>query len=1170
MNFTETLKMNILNRNSILSFVAGLSLGLATAQVARADDIEIFTGDASLASSITPNVLFIIDTSGSMRSEVRTQSTFDPSETYAGDCDASRIYWSEDSNDPPECDEADEWFAQAALRCQVAAGQLNQQGLSTLDYFAQYGEESSNNSWKQLDADDNDGLVECAADSGQHGNNAGDAEVYAADGDNGPWSTDAAQEVSWGNGNTDTRYVLYTGNYLNWTESAINQTSTRLEVVQDVTNDLLDNLTDVNVGLMRFSNNGGWGDAAAEGGQIIHAIEPVELGRAAMQAKINGLAPSGWTPLAESMYEAALYYRGERVDYGRNSRGNNRELLPSVAESRTGPGDDGGDFYLSPVPANALSCQKNFIVLLTDGEPTRDNSADAKVAALNPPSFESATGRTSCDGNGSGRCLDDVAEYLFEADLNDDSSDGRQNVVTYTIGFAIDLPILEETARRGGGEYFTANDAKSLENALLNIVTEILDDNTTFVAPTVSVNAFNRIQNLNDLFIAVFQANNTPLWNGNLKKYRMAGDQIVGADGTTPVVDPNTGFFADTSQSIWASRVDGAEVKIGGAANLLGDPASRNVYSNLQGDTNVSLADAANHLLEGNAALSDALLAIGAAGDPSRSDLLRFARGTDLFDDDRDGDVTDSRQFMGDPLHAKPVSIVYGGSAGSPDAEDAVVYLTTNEGYLHAVDAKSGQELFAFIPRQLLPKLKTWYTNDPSPFKGYGLDGDIRARIVDRNANGVVEAGAGDKVILYFGMRRGGNRYFAVDVTNRNAPKLLWTLDNSDLPGLGQTWSMPMAAKVDIQGATQNTDRAVLIFGGGYDASQDNVAYSTDTMGTGIYMVDADSGALLWRVGPDAAATLQMPAMNNSIPAGVRVLDMNSDGFADRMYVGDMGGRLWRFDIFNGQPATTLVRGGVMASLGAADVNTPSVDENRRFYNTPDVALIRRETGSYLSVSLGSGYRAHPLDNQTEDSFYSIRDYNPFRQLSAGDYAAIEADKVTHDDPRLADITGKAGKTAPTVPAGAAGWRLDMAPGEKVLAQSRTFQEKIFFTSYSPQSGGNAKSCVPQRGSNKLYIVGVEDGKPPYNLDKVGSDDELTIEDRAQNLAQSGIAPDVTFLFQTDPNADPEGINKVAGSCGTAAGVRPRCLVGLESCPADFCNAPVRTFWTQDEATEDQ
>ncbi len=64
--------------------------------------------------------------------------------------------------------------------------------------------------------------------------------------------------------------------------------------------------------------------------------------------------------------------------------------------------------------------------------------------------------------------------------------------------------------------------------------------------------------------------------------------------------------------------------------------------------------------------------------------------------------------------------------------------------------------------------------------------------------------------------------------------------------------------------------------------------------------------------------------MNNSIPAPIRVIDTNGDGFADRMYAADMGGRIWRFDIFNGKDPTSttdpLVAGGIFATLGAGDV----------------------------------------------------------------------------------------------------------------------------------------------------------------------------------------------------------------------------------------------------------
>ncbi|MBT8063065.1 MAG: hypothetical protein KJO85_10310, partial [Gammaproteobacteria bacterium] len=301
--------MTFFARPKFLSFAAGLAMGLC--QATLADDIEIFTGGSGVGSGVAPNVVFIIDTSGSMSSEVQTQPVYDSSETYAGDCESNHIFWAKEGDDPPECDD-DEWFYQSALRCAVAAGQLNQNGISALDYFAQwdFDEDSEDKSqWDKLDKDWKTEYVECSADSGDHGNNAGDGEVYAADAGAGPWSSDPLDEVVWGDDDTDELYTLYSGNYLNWTQVAMTQVTTRLEIVQDVTKNLLDNLSGVNVGLMRFSNDGGSDDDAADGGMVIHAVEPVELGRAAMKSKIDGLAPSGWTPLAETMYEAALYFR---------------------------------------------------------------------------------------------------------------------------------------------------------------------------------------------------------------------------------------------------------------------------------------------------------------------------------------------------------------------------------------------------------------------------------------------------------------------------------------------------------------------------------------------------------------------------------------------------------------------------------------------------------------------------------------------------------------------------------------------------------------------------------------------------------------------------------------------------------------------------------------------
>src|SRR6185295_19498572 len=146
----------------------------------------------------------------------------------------------------------------------------------------------------------------------------------------------------------------------------------------------------------------------------------------------------------------------------------------------------------------------------------------------------------------------------------------------------------------------------------------------------------------------------------------------------------------------------------------------------------------------------------------------------------------------------------------------------TNDGYLHAINAKTGAELWSFIPPELLGNLVNLYQDDPSSTKHYGLDGDVRAFMLDVNRNGVVEPAGGDKVWIFFGQGRGGDHYYALDVTNRNSPQHMWTLGPAQLPGVGQTWGTPSLARVRVSGASQNSLYLVLVLSGGYDTTQDN------------------------------------------------------------------------------------------------------------------------------------------------------------------------------------------------------------------------------------------------------------------------------------------------------------------------------------------------------------
>ena len=107
-----------------------------------------------------------------------------------------------------------------------------------------------------------------------------------------------------------------------------------------------------------------------------------------------------------------------------------------------------------------------------------------------------------------------MAEYLAKEDITP-GIPGVQLVTTHTIGFSINLAILEVTALLGGGDYFLADDVESLSLALLRIFTQINEQSLSFAAPAVAVNTFNRTRNFNDVYLTAFKASEKTHWPGN-------------------------------------------------------------------------------------------------------------------------------------------------------------------------------------------------------------------------------------------------------------------------------------------------------------------------------------------------------------------------------------------------------------------------------------------------------------------------------------------------------------------------------------------------------------------------------------------------------------------------------------------------------------------------------
>ncbi|MGE0114198.1 MAG: pilus assembly protein [Steroidobacteraceae bacterium] len=1162
---------------------------------ALADDTEIFFGTSTSGSPGAPNIMLILDTSGSMDTNVTTTTTYNPAGSYSGNCSSSKVYFKSSgskvyfkssgstlpqcasdgtvSNDSYRKDRYYGTLSATDFYCSPATsvgGSFSTAGYyqgnairwtrtgissnsgSTWTYsYAWQGDlypqpdtsGSSRTSYVTTTIACEDHNYSGSYPNGVNPNSGGTGTPWVATNGNSYWAQNSAR----------TSYVFYSAHYLNWYYNyRTTTTSTRLQIVKDAASNLLDSLSGVNVGLMRYDSNG-------NGGMVVAPVQDVTTGRAAMKNTLNSWYASGNTPLSETLSEAHRYFKGSAVSYGNNSYecvangfgGCNNTLSKSVPSSRTG-GTITDTNYDSPAD---YSCQKNYTVFLTDGEPNGDDGANTYINGLSSTD-------AACSGNGG--CLSTLTSYMYNNDLRADVSD-TQNVTTFFIGFGSEVSggapftYLDNAAVAGGGHAYAATDLDTLTNTLNDIFLTIRNDSSTFASPSVAVNAFNKTQVLEDLYISVFQPTLKTHWPGNLKKYKLRNSKIVGQDTTTSAVNTSTGFFETFAQSYWSTAVDGKTTTAGGAANMIPAPASRNVYTYIGSNPAVGsfpdLSSSVNYSVDdSNTNITDTLLNIGGTGDPAKATLLNWARGQDTNDDNNNGSTTDARHVMGDPIHAQPAVVIYGntGSTFTAQINDAVTYIATNDGYLHAIDVSNGQELWSFIPQELLGQLATLYTNPAiaSPDnKHYSLDGNLRVLKYDVDGDGVVDIADGDRVFLYFSQGRGGDHYYALDVTNKTHPKYMWTLGSSALGGIvNQSWSTPALGRVKISGATQNPQKLVLIFGAGNDPAEDNQAYnSVNAYGNGIFMVDAVRGTVLWSQTKTSNGSA-FDKMTHAIPSNVAVLDTNSDGWTDRLYVGDLAGQLWRFDITNGNTAANLVAGGVIASLGHQSGDTGNAS-NRSFYNEPDISKFVVAAGAnYYNIAIGSGDRAHPkLNTTTQDRFYAIRDYmlSPMTQSAYNNYTPIVDSDLTQVD----------GTTASTI--GVHGWKLPLSSAEKALAQSVTVNGIVMFTTYIPFAA--ASSCSPSTGGGRAYSVNAGTGIKYFtNL--------------YETFATTGLPSQVSIvnegdIVRTDGTTASSSSSTSSGSSSSSSSTPPptgTCLSGvsiLGNC-VEF-GSRVKTFWTE-------
>lgn len=940
------------------------------------------------------------------------------------------------------------------------------------------------------------------------------------------------------------------------------------------------------------TNAGGPGvTGCSNGAYILRGLQSFDAAdsngaKAAMLAALDGLPVPGGNLAhpyqGKEMYlEIFRYLTGQSWhnahlgwdDFGTNNTQNINTEFPLASWD---VGIENGAFYISPIQnTDAFVCSQAYAVNMMFQVTNQESDNDAQLEA-----------NYNSGGMGLPRnpTFNDVVRFMFSTDLApdiDSANDpwpvatGLQNLKSYFVAAQVNNTTNSYASAGGTIAAIPLTNPAVLLQDLRVIIQEILTVSTTFVAASVPVNVFNRSDMVDNVFLAQFAVDEDrrPFWNGNLKKLRLqestdnlGATTLTVVDASTPPVpaigaDGRIAYNALTHWTVAASLPppsnefeyagkDGRSITRGGAgqkipgylAGLLsvGDdngPSTRTVYTEpAGGDTMLNLGVANAGALQ---------VDLGAPTLADAQTLIRWIRGQDVLDVDLDGSTTDVRPWLlGAPLHSRPLPLNYGArSSGYTQSNpDIRIFMGAEDGFMHAfrnttsTAAESGQEDWAFMPRLVMNKMTSLKDNSPLVDHPYTVDGAPAAYVIDAAGDGTIgkdgngNADARDKAYLYFGLRRGGNAVYALNVTNPDVPTFMFKIEKSgNFAELGQTFSTPRVGHVKF-GATPTP---VIIFGGGYDPDKDSGS-SDDNEGNAIYVVNAETGALVWKVtkgvstGSESATVYRHVGMVDSIPSDIAALDTNADGNIDRLYVGDTGGTVWRVDMpesnvdnRTGWFATEL------ANLGMDDITPAAVSNDRRFFHRPDFVPSSDNDGAFDGVLIGTGNRETPRETAANNYFYLIKDRNIVTgTVSGSPRNHVDFDLATNPN-GLGDITNTCINYTACTADLRNGWKLEMEEnGEKVLAPALTAFGTVFFTSYLPEgSAAEGALCAPSEGGGRLYAVKIADGSPAINYDASdGGGTNLTKTDRFNPLLSGGIPAEVVPIgdYILPPDLNPQ------------------------------------------------
>jgi len=707
------------------------------------------------------------------------------------------------------------------------------------------------------------------------------------------------------------------------------------------------------------------------------------------------------------------------------------------------------------------------------------NTAKFKVTDTQTEVVTSETGRFD-KASGAAWNLDDWAKFFNNYGIPVSfSSSGeavteRHSISLYTIDVYNKQPnaqhsgLLYSAAMNGGGRYFAARNEAAIQLAIEGALSDIISVSSAFAGVSLPLSATTQSRSENQIFVGMFRPDKLarPRWFGNLKRYELGlvnGVVEMVDKGGKPISNRLSGYISECAESYWtvdsANYWESLGITPPPKGQCVGSEAKQ--WSDLPDGPFVEKGGVGQRLRERSTAR--VLKTVGANG------LVDFATtsaasigGQQVYDyfigsKGGSGEILPASGLRasvhGDVVHSRPVAVNYGNGK-------TIAYYGANDGLFRAVDGANGNEQWALVVPEHFPKLNRLFDNTPlvafpnqdsaaSP-KDYFFDGST-GQLLTRETDGSLA-----QAFIFPTMRRGGRMVYALDVTAPGSPSLLWrhgcqsegncTVGFSDI---GQTWSMPVAAKIKDD---KGNPLQVVIFGGGYDACEDNktlVASCSEPRGAAVYVLDAESGDLLAKLETE-----------RSVAADVAVVDVDNDGFDDYAYAADTGGSVWRISL--AQPTATL---GLNNSSRIAKA-AYTANSNRKFLQAPALTAFKGD----VFVALGSGNRERPLvtdypyQSNVDDRFYVFRD-----RPSGASLVNLDSSAVTSADDATVECAG-----ASILPG--SGWYKPLpGRGEQVANPAAIVGGDVFFNTYQPV-GAKPGMCSNQLGLGTGYRLSLFNG----------------------------------------------------------------------------------------------